>query len=76
MRIINSRLFEEERVENEAFDIGYSYTVVRDLDFYRFFEKNLSRVRKVDVLRIFERYIKEDKYSEILMVPEDGNKSR
>ncbi|RUM29383.1 MAG: insulinase family protein, partial [Aquifex sp.] len=40
MRIINSRLFEEERVENEAFDIGYSYTVVRDLDFYRFFEKN------------------------------------
>ncbi|AAC07272.1 M16 family metallopeptidase [Aquifex aeolicus] len=74
-RIINSRLFEEERVENDAFDIGYSYTVVRDLDFYRFFDKNLSRVRRVDVMRIFERYIKEDKYSEILMVPEDGNKA-
>jgi len=74
-RIINSRLFEEERVENDAFDIGYSYTVVRDLDFYRFFEKNLSRVRRVDVMRIFERYIKEDKYSEILMVPENENKT-
>ncbi|GAB6065394.1 pitrilysin family protein [Aquifex pyrophilus] len=68
-RIINSRIFEEEKVENEAFDIGYSYTVVKDLDFYRFFEKNLSRVRRVDVMKIFERYIKEDRYSEILMVP-------
>ena len=68
-RIINSRVFEEEKVENDAFDIGYSYTVVRDLDFYRFFEKNISKVRKVDVLRIFERYIKEDKYSEVLMLP-------
>ena len=68
-RIINSRIFEEEKVENEAFDIGYSYTVVRDLDFYRFFDKNLSRVRRVDVMKIFEKYIKDDTYSEVLMVP-------
>ena len=68
-RILNSRIFEEEKVENEAFDIGYSYTVVKDLDFYRFFEQNLKVVRKVDLLKIFERYLKEDKYSEILMVP-------
>ena len=68
-RIINSRIFEEEKVENDAFDIGYSYTVVKDLDFYRFFEKNISKVRKVDVLRIFEKYIKEDKYAEVLMIP-------
>ena len=69
-RILNSRIFEEEKVENDAFDIGYSYTVVRDLDFYRFFEQNIKMVRRVDILKIFERYIKEDKYSEILMVPE------
>ena len=71
-RILNSRIFEEEKVENEAFDIGYSYTVVKDLDFYRFFEQNLKVVRRVDLLKIFERYLKEDKYSEILMVPKKG----
>ena len=70
-RILNSRIFEEEKVENEAFDIGYSYTVVKDLDFYRYFEQNLKVVRKVDLLKIFERYLKEDKYSEILMVPKE-----
>ncbi|NPA32720.1 MAG: insulinase family protein [Aquificae bacterium] len=70
-RIINARLFEQERVENEAYDIGYAYTVVGDLDFYRFFEKNVMRARRVDVLRIFERYIKKDVYSEVLMVPKD-----
>ncbi len=69
-RIVNSRLFEEEKVESEAYDIGYAYTVVRDLDFYRFFEKNVRRTRRVDLLRIFERYLKEDVYSEVLMVPE------
>ncbi|RUM32301.1 MAG: insulinase family protein [Aquifex sp.] len=69
-RIINSRVFEEEKVESDAFDIGYAYTVVRDLDFYRFFDKNLKRVRRVDILKIFERFIKEDNYSEIIMIPE------
>ncbi len=68
-KIINSRIFEEEKVEGEAYDIGYSYTVVRDLDFYRFFEHNISKVRKVEVMRFFERYIKEDRYVEVLMVP-------
>ncbi len=68
-RIINSRIFEEERVESEAYDIGYSYTVARDLDFYRYFENNIRRVRRVDVLRVFERYLREDSYVEVLMLP-------
>jgi len=71
-RIINARIFEEERVQSEAYDIGYSYTVARDLDFYRYFENNIRRVRKVDLLRIFEKYLKEDSYVEVLMVPEKG----
>ena len=69
-RIVGSRIFEEERVEGDAYDIGYSYTVVRDLDFYRYFQNNVKRVRKVDLLRVFERYLKEDKYVEVLMVPD------
>ncbi|MDQ7081696.1 MAG: pitrilysin family protein [Aquificota bacterium] len=73
-RVINSRIFEEERVDGEAYDIGYSYTVAKDLDFYRFFTNNVSRVRKVDLLRIFERYLLKDNYVEVLMVPGGGEK--
>ena len=73
-RIINSRIFEEERVESQAYDIGYAYTVARDLDFYRFYENNVSSVRRVDVQRIFERFLKEDNYVEVLMLPEEKTK--
>ncbi len=69
-KIVNSRIFEEERVEGEAYDIGYSYTVLKDLDFYRFFEHNVGRVREVEVKRFYERYIKFDRYIEVLMLPE------
>ena len=71
-RIVSSRVFEEERVEGEAYDIGYSYTVVKDLDFYRYFEHNLRRVRRVDLMRFYERYIKGRNYVEVLMVPKGG----
>ncbi|WP_457600544.1 M16 family metallopeptidase [Hydrogenivirga sp.] len=75
-RIVSSRLFEEEKVEGEAYDIGYSHTVVRDLDFYRFFEKNVGKVRKVDVLKVFEKYLQSDNYVEVLMVPKEEKKDR
>ena len=68
-KAINSRIFEQEKVESEAHDIGYSYTVLKNLDFYRYYENNLSRVRRVDVMRFFERYIKDKTYVEVLMVP-------
>ncbi len=71
-KLINSRIFEEEKVEGEAYDIGYSYTVIRDLDFYRYFDKNVMRVRRVDVLRVFERYFNGKNYVEVLMLPEGG----
>ena len=69
-RIISSRIFEEEKVEGEAYDIGYSYTVVKDLDFYRYFEHNVRRVRKVDLMKTYERYIRGRNYIEVLMLPE------
>ncbi len=71
-RVISSRIFEEEKVDSEAYDIGYSYTVAKDLDFYRFFTNNVKRVRKVDLLRVFERYLLKDNYVEVLMVPSKG----
>ena len=68
-KILSARIFEEEKVEGEAYDIGYSYTVVRDLDFYRFFDKNVGKVRKVDVMRAYERFLSKDNYVEVLMIP-------
>ena len=72
-KALNSRIFEEEKVQSEAYDIGYSHTVIKNLDFYRYFDKNLSRVRKVDVKRFYERYIRGKPYVEVLMVP-DGER--
>ncbi|NPB06381.1 MAG: insulinase family protein [Aquificae bacterium] len=74
-RILGSRLFAEEKAESEAFEIGYAYTVLKDLDLYRFFDKNLRRVRKVDVLRLFERYLLDKPYSEVLMLPQGSSRS-
>ncbi len=71
-KVINSRIFEEEKVSGEAYDIGYAYTVVRDLDFYRYFEKNISKVRKIDIMKVFEKYIKRDNYVEVLMLPAEN----
>lgn len=72
-KALNSRIFEEEKVQSEAYDIGYSHTVIKNLDFYRYFDKNLSRVRRVDAMRFYERYIKDKPYVEVLMVP-DGER--
>jgi len=71
LKAINSRIFEQEKVESEAHDIGYSYTVIKNLDFYRFYENNLSRVRRVDVMRFYERYLKDKTYVEVLMIPKE-----
>ncbi|RLJ70288.1 putative Zn-dependent peptidase [Hydrogenivirga caldilitoris] len=73
-KIISSRIFEEEKVEGEAYDIGYSYTVIRDIDFYRFFEKNVGRVRKVDVMKVYEKYLSKGDYVEVLMLPKGGSR--
>lgn len=69
-RIINSEVFALERVQREAYYIGYSLTVVGLLDYYLYFESNIRSVRKKDVLNVLEKYILNKPYSEILMVPE------
>ncbi|MFN3599747.1 MAG: insulinase family protein, partial [Aquificaceae bacterium] len=40
-RIINSEAFSLERVERDAFYIGYSVAVVGLLDYYKYFENNI-----------------------------------
>ncbi|MCS7196737.1 MAG: insulinase family protein, partial [Aquificaceae bacterium] len=69
-RIINSEAFALERVERDAFYIGYSLTVVGMLDYYRYFENNIRSVRREDVLRVLEKYILRKPYSEVIMVPD------
>ncbi|MCS6998290.1 MAG: insulinase family protein [Aquificaceae bacterium] len=69
-RIINSEAFNLERVERDAYYIGYSLTVVGMLDYYRYFENNIRSVRREDVLRVLEKYILRKPYSEVIMVPD------
>jgi len=69
-RLINSEAFALERVERDAFYIGYSLTVVGLLDYYKYFDNNIRSVRREDVLRVLEKYILSKPYSEVIMVPE------
>jgi len=69
-KIINSEVFSLEKVQREAYYIGYSLTVVGLLDYYLYFENNIRSVRKKDVLDVLRKYILSKPYSEILMVPQ------
>lgn len=69
-RIINSGAFLLERVERDAYYIGYSATVVGTLDYYRYFDNNVRSVRREDVLRVLEKYILGKPYSEVIMMPQ------
>ncbi|MCX8075539.1 MAG: insulinase family protein [Aquificaceae bacterium] len=69
-RIINAEAFAVERVDREAYYIGYALTVVGLLDYYKYFESNIRSVRREDVLRVLENYILSKSYSEVLMVKE------
>ncbi|MFN3599343.1 MAG: M16 family metallopeptidase [Aquificaceae bacterium] len=69
-RIINSEVFALEKVENDAYYIGYSLSVVGLLDYYKYFENNIRSVRREDVIRVLDEYILKKPYNEVLMVPE------
>lgn len=68
-RVINGEIFSLERVERDAFYIGYSITVVGLLDYYKYFENNIRSVRREDVLRVLEKYILNKPYNQIVMKP-------
>jgi len=68
-RIINSEVFALEKVQSEAYYIGYSLAIVGLLDYYLYFENNIRSVRKKDVINVLKKYILGRPYSEVLMVP-------
>ncbi len=68
-RIINSTAFALEKVDSDAYYIGYSLTVVGTLDYYKFFDNNIRSVRKEDVLRVLN-YLIDKPYNEVIMLPE------
>ena len=68
-RIINSIIFERERVESEAYEIGYLKTVLGTLDPYLYFESNIRTVRRIDIIKFLERYFNDKNYVEVIMLP-------
>lgn len=69
-RLINASAFALERVETDAYYIGYSLTVVGTLDYYKYYDNNIKSVRKQDVIRVLEKYILGKPYNELIMEPE------
>ncbi|MCS7084057.1 MAG: insulinase family protein, partial [Aquificaceae bacterium] len=68
-RLINSKAFEHERVQSEAFTIGYYLTVGKSLNPYLYFENSIMAVSKEDILEILRKYIIAKPYSEVILTP-------
>ncbi len=68
-RIVNSSAFALERVESDAYYIGYSLAVVGTLDYYKYYDNNIKSVRREDVIKVLEKYILGKPYKELVMEP-------
>ncbi|RMH06055.1 MAG: insulinase family protein, partial [Aquificota bacterium] len=68
-RIVNSSAFALERVESDAYYIGYSLAVVGTLDYYKYYDNNIKSVRREDVIKVLEKYILGKPYNELIMEP-------
>ncbi len=74
-KLLNSLIFSRERVQSVGYEIGYSFALFGNVDFYKTYEENLKKVRKLEVIKLLERFIGKDKpYSEILLKPKGGDK--
>ncbi|MEN3034028.1 MAG: pitrilysin family protein [Aquificaceae bacterium] len=69
-RLINSRAFEHERVQSEAFSIGYNLTVGKSLNLYLHYDNSIMSVTKEDVLNVLNKYIVAKPYSEVILSPQ------
>ena len=66
-RIIDREDFHIESADSHANMIGYSFAVAGSLNFFEHFKSNIKTVRKVDVIKFIEKYIKEESSSQLIM---------
>ena len=55
--------YSRESISNISDDIGYDYTLIRDLNYYDNYLKNIDKVTKEDIVRVANKYLTLDKYA-------------
>jgi hypothetical protein len=61
-----------ENPESEADLMGFSSAVVKDISYFKYFKSNIDNVDKNDILRLLDKYFKDDIYVELIMHPKES----
>ena len=68
-RIINREIFSREEVDNDAESAGYASAVMNDIKYDIEYTKNIEKVSKKDIDNFLKKYIKDNNYTEIRLLP-------
>ncbi len=71
-KILNQEDFVLENPESEADLMGFSSAVVKDISYFKYFKSNIDNVDKNDILRLLDRYFKDDIFVELVMKPKEN----
>ncbi|MFP3206309.1 MAG: pitrilysin family protein [Hydrogenobaculum sp.] len=71
-KILNQEDFVLENPESEADLMGFSSAVVKDISYFKYFKSNIDNVDKNDILRLLDKYFKDDIYVELIMRPKNS----
>lgn len=71
-KILNQEDFVLENPESEADLMGFSSAVVKDISYFKYFKSNIDNVDKNDILRLLDKYFKDDIYVELIMHPKES----
>jgi len=71
-KILNQEDFVLENPESEADLMGFSSAVGKDISYFKYFKSNIDNVDKTDILRLLDRYFKDDIYVELIMHPKES----
>lgn len=69
-RIINRYVFSKEEVDNDGEGLGYALAVAEDIDYELKFIDRIKAVKKEDVEKFLRESLKEDNYTEVMLIPE------
>ena len=69
-RIINREIFSREEVDNDAESAGYASAVMNDIKYDIEYTKNIANVKKSQVDEFIRKYLKDNNYTEVKLLPE------
>lgn len=69
-RIVNRDIFSKEEVDNDAEGLGYALAVAGNIDYELKFIDRIKAVKKEDVERFLRENLREDNYTEVILLPE------